>query len=141
MSYDLMVFEPSAAPRDRSAFMEWYRIQTEWSEEHSYDDPANTSLVLQQWFAEFSKTYPPMNGPHAVSEDRLDDPFVTDHCIGKNLVYSAFAWSVAESALPAMRELALKHGAGFFDVSAEEGEILFPDFEEMRPKRWWPFRK
>ena len=40
MSYDLMVFDPEAAPVDRHAFMEWYEAQAEWSEDHSYDDPS-----------------------------------------------------------------------------------------------------
>jgi hypothetical protein len=30
LSFDLMVFDASAAPRSRSAFMEWYREQTDW---------------------------------------------------------------------------------------------------------------
>jgi len=50
MSYDLMVFEPSVAPRDRAQFMEWYHQQTQWSEGHGYNDPAVASPALQRWF-------------------------------------------------------------------------------------------
>ena len=39
--------------------------------------------------------FPPMNGPLASD---LDDPSVADHCIGRHVIYPAFAWSVAESA-------------------------------------------
>jgi hypothetical protein len=47
VSYDLMVFEASEAPRHRAAFDAWYRQQTRWSEGHSYDDPtvANGELL------------------------------------------------------------------------------------------------
>lgn len=124
-----MVFDPDIPPRNRKEFMEWYNDQTTWSEEHSYDDPKNASPKLQKWLSEFLKAFPPMNGPCAASEEMIDDPHVTDHCIGNSVVYSAFAWSIAEEAYNAMRESAIKHGLGFFNVSSDEGEILFPDLE------------
>jgi len=104
MSYDLMVFEVSAAPKTRKEFMAWYETQTEWSEDHSYQDHSVTSEALQNWFMDMIEYFPSMNGPLA-SDD--DDPKVTDHCIGKSVIYSAFAWSVAEEAYPKMRELAI----------------------------------
>ena len=140
MSYDLMVFEPSVAPQDRDAFMKWYGEQTEWSESHSYEDPAVASPALQRWFAEMIQSYPPLNGP--LASDDVDDPRVTDHCIGRNVIYSAFAWSCAEDAFTTMKSLAAKHGVGFFDVSSSDGEILFPDQYETAKhvsKPWWKF--
>jgi len=124
MSYDLMVFEVTAAPKDRKEFMEWYAQQSEWSEDHSYQDHAVATESLQAWFKEMAELFPPMNGPLA-SDD--DDPKLTDYCIGQHVIYSAFAWSVAEEAYPTVRELAVKHSVGFFDASAENGEILFPN--------------
>ncbi|MBB3063693.1 hypothetical protein [Microbulbifer rhizosphaerae] len=124
MSFDLMVFEPSAAPTERAKFMEWYQAQTEWSEDHSYQDHSVTSPALKAWFEEMINFFPPMNGP--LASDDIDDEKVTDHCIGKEVIYSAFAWPVAEEAYRKMRELAIKHNVGFFDVSADQGEILFP---------------
>ena len=124
MSYDLMVFETSVAPKSREDFMAWYEEQTKWSEDHSYQDHAVASEPLQSWFKEMIEFFPAMNGP--LASDDVDDPKVTDHCIGKGVIYSAFAWSVAEEAHPKMRELAIKHSVGFFDVSADDGEILFP---------------
>lgn len=105
--------------------MEWYGEQTKWTEGHSYDDPSVSSLALQAWFKEMIQVFPAMNGPYA-SED-VDDPKITDHCIGKTVIYSAFAWSCAEEAYRTMKRLAMKHNVGFFDVSANEGEIVFPD--------------
>ena len=72
MSYDLMVFEKNAAPKNRKDFMEWYYNQTEWTEEHSYDDPSVTSNNLRNWFMEIIKKFPQMNGPFAPSDDELD---------------------------------------------------------------------
>ena len=51
MSYDLMVFDPEAAPLDRDAFMRWFEHQAEWSEDHDYDDPAVSTPALRAWFA------------------------------------------------------------------------------------------
>ena len=124
MSYDLMVFDPAAAPRNRDDFLSWYDAQTEWGEGHSYDDPQVTTPALASWFADVSKAFPPMNGPHASSD--YDDPNVTDYSIGRSVIYAAFAGSVAASAFEEVDRLATKHGVGFFDVSSDEGEIRFP---------------
>jgi hypothetical protein len=123
LSYDLMVFEPSAAPRQHDMFLEWYHDQTNWAEPHSYDDPKVTSPRLAAWFYDIIKTFPPMNGPLR-SED-VDDPKVTDYSIGTVLIYAAFAWSQDRAAYAAVRQLAEKHRVGFFDVSGNS-EIVFP---------------
>lgn len=122
-----MVFDPASAPRERAAFMSWYEQQTAWSEGHSYDDPAVASPPLQRWFADMIAHFPPMNGP--LANDDADGPEVTDHCIGRHVIYSAFAWSVADRAHAKMRELAVKHGVGFFHASDDPGELLLPDAE------------
>jgi hypothetical protein len=126
MSYDLMVFRPDIAPRTRTEFMDWYADQTQWKEEHSYDDPAVTSHNLEKWFLEMINSYPAMNGPYAKDED-ADNEFVTDYSVGKNVIYTAFSWSLAEQAYEKMKSLAQKHEVGFFDASADDGDILFPD--------------
>ena len=134
-----MVFEPSVAPKTRKEFMAWYEDQIKWSENHDYQNHEVTSTALQDWFLEMITFFPPMNGPLAT--ENLDDPKVTDHCIGKNVIYSAFAWSQADAAHLKMRELAIKHKVGFFDVSELEGEILFPGYEEIKIEKtpWWKF--
>jgi hypothetical protein len=123
MSYDLMVFEPTAAPRDLQSFSEWYHDQTRWAEPHSYDDPRVTSPRLAAWFTDMIKTFPPMNGPLR-SED-LDDPRITDYSIGSVVIYAAFRWSEAQAAYVEVRRLATVHRVGFFDVSGDS-EIVFP---------------
>jgi hypothetical protein len=140
MSYDLMVFEPSAAPRDRAHFMEWHNRQVQWSEGHGYSDPTVASPALQRWYQDMIQFYPSLNGPLASND--VDNPKLTDHCIGMHVIYSAFAWSCAvDDARATMRALAAKHAVGFFDVSSDEGEIVFPgDFDKPDKrghKPWW----
>ena len=113
-----MVFEPTVAPRRRKEFMQWYAQQTEWAEDHLYQNHEVSSPMLQAWFKEMVEYFPPMNGPLASDDD--NDPHVTDHCIGSQVIYYAFAWSVAEEAYSKMRELAIKHSVGFFNVSAKK---------------------
>ena len=125
MSYDLMVFRPEAAPKTRPEFIDWYNDQAKWGEGHSYDDPIVTSDQLRSWFMEMIPTFPAMNGPYAV--DNPGNKLAADYCIGRNVIYVGFAWSTAEKAYDVMKSVAEKHRVGFFDASATDGDILFPD--------------
>lgn len=125
MSYDMMVFDPSAAPREAAAFIAWFEKQAEWGENHEYEDPAVSSPALQAWFADMAREFPLMNGP--LSNDDDDRAEVTDYSIGRQVIYGAFAHSVAERAHGRVQDLAEQHGVGFFDVSADEAAIVFPD--------------
>ena len=151
-----MVFRNEAAPKTKPDFMEWYEDQAEWKEEHSYDDPANTSEELRNWFMEMIQTFPAMNGPY--SSDDEENLNVSDYCIGKDVIYVAFRWPIAEQAYKTMFELAEKHGVGFFDASSSSGDILFPQNGKLKliddstnnvnrstsgkeNKPWWKFWK
>ena len=132
MSYDLMVFEKTKTPATKQEFMAWYEKQVEWGEEHDYDTVRVTSVALQNWFMEMKETFPPMNGEYAPDPKLLDtdenlERHMADYSIGQDMIYAAFAWSVADEAYERMRCLAKKHGVGFFDVSAENGDIILPD--------------
>lgn len=134
MSYDLMVFERTKSPQKRKEFLVWYDKETEWTEGHGYNDPAVTSSALQEWYEEMTKTFPSMNGPDAPEdiEDETMELHLTDYAIGHNVIYAAFAWSVAEEAYELMKTLAQKHGVGFYDVSGDDGDILLPDGHLMK---------
>jgi len=137
MSYDLMVFREPAAPKNRVDFMKWYYIQTEFAENHSYDDPANTSVGLNNWFLDMIKKFPAMNGPYSNNDDDedydYDNEFITGYSIGKDMIYIDFRWSVAEEAYKTTVELAEKHRVGFFDVSSDNGDILLPRDGKLEP--------
>src|SRR5262249_2766257 len=51
---------------------------------------------------------------------------VTDYSFGRSVIYASFAWSEAESAYKEVKELAARHGVGFFDASGDEGDIWWP---------------
>ncbi|UHS56299.1 hypothetical protein [Agrobacterium vaccinii] len=127
MSYDLMVFEPRDAPREKDLFLDWYAEQTQWSEGQSCDDPSGTTPNLAAWYADMRRHFPNMNGPAAYEPGHeKDNPRVTGFTIGKSVIYVDFRWSEAEAAYAAVRSLAVKHRVGFFNVSASDGEIWFP---------------
>lgn len=129
MSYDLLVFRAGAIPegeKDREAFMAWYREQTTWSEDHSYNDPAVSAPNLRAWMTDMTQRFPAMNGPLADAGADPDNLKITDYCVGKDMIYMAFSWSVVEEAYGAVKSLAFKHGLDFFDVSADNGDILYP---------------
>lgn len=124
-----MVFEPTQAPKERKAFMDWYGEQVKWSEDHHYNDSTVCSEGLQRFYTELSESFPSMNVDDEIfeaMEDAGTDNRLTDYSFGSSIIYAAFAYSVASEAYEAMRELAIKHKVGFFDVSSNEGEILFP---------------
>ena len=131
MSYDLMVFEPEAAPREHERFLEWYSEQTKWNEGHSYGDPAITSVRLRGWVEEIAKSFPPMNGVMASSELPKDEASATDYSIGKQIVYGCFAWSKAVEAYEAVFRLAARHAVGFFNVSSPLQEVWLPRGGEL----------
>ncbi len=140
MSYDLMVFETAKAPADRNEFMKWFERQTQWNEEHDYQSVSVSSPALQSWFMEMKDTFPPMNGDYAPDADLFDHDehlaiHTTDYSIGREMIYAAFAWPVAEEAYAQVRSLAQKHHVGFYDVSSPEGEILFPNENGLGPCR------
>jgi hypothetical protein len=127
MSYDLLVFESQTAPTEREAFLAWWDKTSEWSEDHSYDDPKVCTPALRAWFMEMIQSYPPMNGPLSRRELPEDDAAITDYSVGKEAIYAAFAWSKAEVAYEHVFSLAAKHGVGFFDASSEACSVWLPD--------------
>lgn len=120
-----MVFDPAQPPTYRAGFMEWYAQQTEWGEDHGYNDPEVCTPNLRSWFHELRQDYPAMNGPFA--SDDVDDPRLTDFCIGRSVIYATFAWSEASRARRKVFDAAAKHGLGFFDVSADDGGVWVPN--------------
>jgi hypothetical protein len=138
MSYDLMVFNKDSAPKTRVEFMKWYHNQTEWAEAHGYDDPKVSTKELRNWFLDMITEFPALNGPYSTEDE---NGRLTDYSIGTNVIYAAFAWSMAGQAYSTMLRLAEKHNVGFFDVSSDNGDILVPVEGKLqsieRKKPWW----
>ena len=153
MSYDLLVFDPIAAPRGRTEFMIWYRQLVKWEEERDYNSPVGVTGNLHGFYEKMRAEFSPMNGPDAYDFDHPKPPplepkpqggaklfgsktvisspppafneaLVTDYCIAGNAIYLAFAWSVSDPAYNRVFNTTLTTGVGFFNVSADHGEIL-----------------
>lgn len=127
MSYDLMVFDPTSAPRTRAAFLEWYERGQNGDEDAApSDDPNSLTLPLRAWFLEMVETFPPMNNFYLKTAD-VDDPKATDYGLARVSIYACFAWSQAEAAYGHVKALAARHAVGLFDVSSDAGDVWFPD--------------
>jgi hypothetical protein len=127
MSYDLMVFDPAAAPATHTEFMAWYRARMEDENGLLGDDvSALDSSSLQGWFHDMIIIFPPMNVAFAGEEVPEDESLPTDYTIGNSLIYAMFAWSKAELAYNTVMELAKKHAVGVFDPSSPEAEVWLP---------------
>ncbi len=125
MSYDLFVFEPDVAPKERDAFLAWFE---EIVEGDSSDAPAFTTPRLQAWYRDMIGRFPPMNGPDAPSDDdaAFDSPMITGYQFASAAIYLDFRWSVAREAYDQVLNLAAKHDVGFFDVSGDDGAVWLP---------------
>jgi len=123
MSYDLMVFDPAAAPaKKRGPFLDWYDQQAEWREDHSYDDPAVSSAALQAFYADIAALFPAM-----AEGDEDKEGAGTDYTIGAALIYITFEWDKIDQAHETVFRLAAQHKLGFFDVSSDLAETWLPD--------------
>lgn len=121
-----MVFEAEAVPAEHDEFLEWYSRQTKWSEDHGYDDPANTSEHLRGWFHDMVQMFPPMNKPKSLDDPPIDEDSSTDYAIGRDFIYASFAWSKSEAAYMTVARLAEKHRLGLFNVSSTGEEVWLP---------------
>lgn len=128
MSYDILAFDPAAVAD--ADFTAWREEQSQWSEDHSYDDPEVTTANLRSFYNELIQTFPPMNGLGAPAYETWhhDAELVSqmsNYSIGTSLVYGAFSWSQARTARATFTALANKHGVAVAMVS-DDGSILRP---------------
>ena len=158
MSYDLLVFNPDVAPRDRDAFMLWYRELVKWGEQRDYSQISGASGNLPDFYERISCHYKPMNGPNAyvfkaapapsptrslwakiIGSTQVAQPhqahwneeLLTDYSIAEHAIYMSFSWSINAEAYSSVVSDAIATGVGFFDVSAQNGDILH-DVADLR---------
>jgi len=122
MSFDLAVFSPADAPREKEAFLAWYEERCEWASPKDYNDPASLNPDLRAFYMAMVQEFPAMNGPLAphVPDDEDPVPRTTDYCGADGFLYMSFAWSVAEDAFDFVCKTARDAGVGFFDASEDE---------------------
>jgi hypothetical protein len=127
MSYDIMIFDPAHAPRDREAFSRWFAEQVDWDEAHDYMNPKSATAAVRRWYDAIRTEYPAMNGPDATDDDDEIDR-AGDYNFGPHFAYVTYPWSLAEEIYDRVRALAVETQVGFYDVSNDEDEqeIYFP---------------
>ncbi len=128
MSYYLALFVQNQAIDSYESFRHWFDEQTEWGENRDYNDVIGTAPQLTACFQEIKKRFPPLNGPHSLSDEAFGDAeterHLTDYSIGSEIIYASFGWSVAEEAYRDMKALAEANQVGFYDC--QSGEFFCP---------------
>ena len=127
MSYDLVVFRKKADPKAMTDFMKWYQDHTKWTERHSYDNPANTSIELRNWFMKMIQTFLAMI--ESIASDDDDNSNLSGNCVYKDVIYVAFAWSVVEQTHTTMLELVEKHTVVFLTLGAALAIVCYLTME------------
>ena len=79
MSYDILVFTPSAVSDD--GLSAWLTEQVEGVDGDSCD-PAVTTPALRAFYEDMHQIFPPVNGPDRVDEEVLGDLPATDYSFG-----------------------------------------------------------
>jgi GMP synthase-like glutamine amidotransferase len=123
MSYDLVVFDPAAAPRDRSGFLDWIKYALSAADAPLRSDPAAASPALCAWHRDMCESFPAGDGPRAY------DPFSTQatknatYRFAAHAILAGFHWEVSGAALYRVKKLAQTHGLGLFDASGADGAV------------------
>ena len=115
-----MVFAKEAAPRTRADFLEWFDRQMEGEDE---GEITSDSPAMQAWQQEMLAVFPDMND---LDDDELEKGKWGEYSTTTAGIYVSFASSQEELAYKTVKALAAKHGVGFFNVSADDGEIIIP---------------
>lgn len=129
MSYDLVLFERNKEIKNYETFLAWLEVQTGWEEERDYNDVIGTAPRLVEGFMKLKKQFPPLNGPHSLSDeeafgDAETERHLTDYSIGSEIIYAAFGWSVAKEAYRETKMVADACQLGFFD--SQSGDFCCP---------------
>lgn len=133
MSYDVMVFEGSKAPRTKEEFLEWYDKQTQWGEGHGYDDISVASPKLQSFYKALLESYKTLEECDGSEEDGR---CLLSSAIGRDIIYLCFPRGTDIDYYEEIMDLADDYGVGFYDASGgcevvfADGEIIFDCYWE-----------
>lgn len=127
MSYDLVVFEKSKIPTDRSGFLRWYEQKKEYG---GGQDISCASEKLQHFFHSVRKIFPPVSGSFApddkiYSEQAGLEKYRCDYDICGDMIYISFSYSVSEFAYDTVKRAAYFTDVGFFDPNRNSLPVLF----------------
>lgn len=116
MSYDLVAFDPSAAPADRDAFLAWYAEAARLEDGSLACDPAATAPILRAWYRDMIKAFPALLGPDAPAFRERDDERTAEYRFGASAIFASFQWEASRKVQLQALRLARSHGVGLFDA-------------------------
>lgn len=119
MSYDLLVFEPTAAPDDRVAFIAWFSQVIRLREGHLLSDPSYASPALRSWYEGMGRAFPHIGTADAGRAEMQEDQINADYRFSPNAIFARFEWQVSRKAYHLAMKLARTYGLGFFDASGD----------------------
>lgn len=119
MSYDLLVFEPAAAPADRMAFIAWFSQVVRLRDGHMLSNPSETSPNLRLWYQGMVEAFPHIGTARAGKAEMQEDDINADYRFSPDAVFARFEWQVSRKAYQVGMKLARIYGLGFFDASGE----------------------
>ena len=116
MSYDLVVFEPDAAPADRNGFLTWYTEAAQLGDGKLACNPTATAPILQAWYRDMIKAFPALIGPDAPAFREIDDERSAEYRFGPTAIFASFQWEASRKVQLQALRLARSHGVGLFDA-------------------------
>lgn len=143
MSFDFMVFDPDIAPRNDEGFHAWF--QNEVDDETgtaSQDSAIAVTDAIHQWYREMREMFTPSNGPDKVELPTNASPAralrTCEYYFRPRSVYLCFRWPAQDMARAAASTLAKEFGLGYYHVSAQHGQAVFPDGTTVWPTGKYP---
>jgi hypothetical protein len=132
MGYHIIMFDPEAAPAEPEAFGRWISEETTWDmsgDQPAGLDPKTASAILQGWFMEVLRPYPPLHGPYALPGWH-DKPGASEYRFAAHLAEIEVPTEKNEEAFTLCLELAQKMRLGLYD-SGSRGEVWMPREGEL----------
>ena len=128
MSYDILIFEPDAVTDED--FPQWWDRVSQWEEPRHYDSIERATPAIRSFYRGLVRTFPPFNGPDALSEAELEEREVeglpvADYTIGADYIYIGVGWSDANALVKIVGQMAWTQRLAVAYVS-EDGSIFRP---------------
>ena len=125
MSFDLFIFERRKSIKTSLDVFSYQEEFTEYTEDKDYNSLNGCSDVISSWAKKMFEKFPPMNGEYAppdevafASEESMKH--LADYSFGRNGVYCAFSYLVAEEALEYIKSIADEHMVGVYDMQSND---------------------
>ena len=129
MSYDLLIFEPDCAT-DEDFPRWWEQAVAQWDEPGDFSTIDGSTPAIRSIYRDLIRTFPPFNGPDALSEEELEEREVeglpvADYTIGADYIYISVGWSDANALVKIVGQMAWTQRLAVAYVS-EDSSIIRP---------------